>query len=52
LGGGGTFAIAFKIDLQNYIRTIKLKHGHLHQHFFHISEPNKGTKGPENHSLG
>jgi hypothetical protein len=20
--------------------------------FFHISEPNKGTKGPENHSLG
>jgi hypothetical protein len=25
---------------------------HLQQHFFHISEPNKGTKGPENHSLG
>jgi hypothetical protein len=23
---------------------------HLQQHFFHISEPNKGTKGPENHS--
>jgi hypothetical protein len=25
---------------------------HLQQHFFHIYEPNKGTKGPENHSLG
>jgi hypothetical protein len=25
---------------------------HLQQHFFHIFEPNKGTKGPENHSLG
>jgi hypothetical protein len=25
---------------------------HLQQHFFHISEPNKGTNGPENHSLG
>jgi hypothetical protein len=25
---------------------------HLQQHFFHISGPNKGTKGPENHSLG
>jgi hypothetical protein len=24
---------------------------HLQQHFFDISEPNKGTKGPENHSL-
>jgi hypothetical protein len=24
----------------------------LQQHFFHISEPNKSTKGPENHSLG
>jgi hypothetical protein len=24
---------------------------HLQQHFFNIFEPNKGTKGPENHSL-
>jgi hypothetical protein len=24
---------------------------HLQQHFFNISEPNKGTKGSENHSL-
>jgi hypothetical protein len=25
---------------------------HLQQHFFHIFEPDKGRKGPENHSLG
>jgi hypothetical protein len=24
---------------------------HLQQHFFNTFEPNKGTKGPENHSL-
>jgi hypothetical protein len=24
---------------------------HLQQHFFNIFESNKGTKGPENHSL-
>jgi hypothetical protein len=24
----------------------------LNSIFFHISEPNEGTKGPENHSLG
>jgi hypothetical protein len=24
---------------------------HLQQHFFNICEPNKGTKGPKNHSL-
>jgi hypothetical protein len=24
---------------------------HLQHNFFHIFEPNKGTKGPENHSL-
>jgi hypothetical protein len=24
---------------------------HLQQHFVNIFEPNKGTKGPENHSL-
>jgi hypothetical protein len=31
---------------------LQMTSGFLQQHFFHISEPNKGTKGPENHSLG
>jgi hypothetical protein len=31
---------------------LQMTTGFLQQHFSHSFEPNKGTKGPENHSLG
>jgi hypothetical protein len=49
------FDLKRKIQREWTLNSIQVAKTHLSfatAFFFHISEPNKGTKGPENHSLG
>jgi hypothetical protein len=44
----------FRPKINRYLNSVQVAKTHLSfaTAFFHISEPNKGTKGPKNHSLG